>query len=1245
MGAGDSTGRNPPKLANLTQKNIYNINPNFADFIVLKSLLNPNGSTYLIDTQADISVIKASSICRNFNWKQNINTYDIINIKGITHDSIRSFGTISINFRINNGTLPCTFHVVPDNFNIPSDGILGKDFLKNYKCHIDYYNMNLIINTFNDTISIPILEAPGNKLILPPRCEVIRSFSLTNEEPCLIIDQEIYPGVFIPKTIVASKNPLIRVMNTTNHIQSIPKNTTLRSEPLSNYSVYKIIEVPAKADRVEKLMKQISKNLGLGGDKLKELCKTYSDIFYVEGDKMTTNNFYQQKLRIKDDSPVYVKNYRLPHSQKNEIREQVNKLLEQDLIEPSQSEYNSPVILVPKKGNSSKWRMCIDFRLVNKKLIADKYPLPRMEEILDRLGRAKLFSVLDLHSGFHQVPLHSDSRDITSFSTEEGFFRWKVLPFGLNVSPNSFSRMMAIAFSGAPPLTCFLYMDDIIVMGCSEMHHFKNLKEVFEICRRFNLKLNPEKCQFFRSEVTYLGHTCSDKGIMPDGSKTEVVGNYPQPQNKDETRRFVAFMNYYRRFIPNFAKLAKPLNALSRKKVSFIWTAECEESFQKLKNSLINPPILKYPDFCRQFTLIVDASQFAVGATLTQEYGGMDLPVSFASRSLTKGEINKSTIEKELAAIHFAVQHYRPYIYGTHFKIKTDHRPLTYLFSLRNPSSKLTRMRLDLEEYNYTIEYIKGTSNVVADALSRITSNELRAINKNVATIAKVETRAMTRKKMNDINNSTQENNKQNEQLRTKMKENNIDVKAYDDKNDFKLPRLIFKVDKMELKVFLKRKCLIKIDKNYMLDKLASNYNDLRAVTKEMVLELFLKSLEKEADSQKMRKVQLFNDDEIFKMFSKNELKNKCNEVLQKTKIAIVKRPKNVATKEDQLDLLRTYHNNPIFGGHTGQRRLYSKLRSEYFWKNMAKDVSKFVRNCDHCNKNKPSNRTIEPMILTETPQKPFDTLIIDTIGPFKESENHNKYAVTLICNLTKYLVTVPIPNKEARTIANAIVDNCFLIYGPMTNILSDRGTEYVNKIMQEVCQLLQIKHTTSTAYHHETLGSIERNHRVLNEYLRTYVNKTHDNWDLYLKYFTYCYNTTPHTAFQFKYCPFELVFGKTPRGHEFLNNNRIEPVYNYDNYATEVKFKLQTSNELAKRFLELAKIESKNYYDRKVNKIDLKINDEVLITNENREKLDPLYKGPYTVKSLDGANAVLIDMHKKTEIKIHKNRLIKYRK
>lgn len=338
---------------------------------------------------------------------------------------------------------------------------------------------------------------------------------------------------------------------------------------------------------------------------------------------MTTNKFYTQKLRTKTDDPVYVRNYRLPKTQKDEIDRQVSKLLEDDLIEPSTSSCNSPLILVPKKSlnGEKKWRMCVDYRMLNKNLVADKFPLPRIDEILDSLGRAKHFSILNLFAGFWQIPIEPDSWEMTAFSTDRGAYQWKVLPFGINVAPNSFSRMMALAFSGLPPENAFIYMDDLIVIGTLVKNHLINLENVFKTCRKYNLKLNPEKCEFFRPEVTFLEHSCTEHGIKTDSKKIEAIEKYPRPHDKESTKRFTVFANYYRRFVRNFAELVRPLNRLTRKKAVFEWMPECEDAFNRVRDILKSNHVLAYPDFDKEFIVTVDASTFACGAVLSQMHG------------------------------------------------------------------------------------------------------------------------------------------------------------------------------------------------------------------------------------------------------------------------------------------------------------------------------------------------------------------------------------------------------------------------------------------------------------------------------------------------------------------------------------------------------------------------------------------------------------------------------------------------
>lgn len=398
-----------------------------------------------------------------------------------------------------------------------------------------------------------------------------------------------------------------------------------------------------------------------------------------------------------------------------------------------------------------------------------------------------------------------------------------------------------------------------------------------------------------------------------------------------------------------------------------------------------------------------------------------------------------------------------------------------------------------------------------------------------------------------------------------------------------------------------------------------------------------LHAIESKANRLKIDKVQLSLNDNIFTEFSVIDFKNKARNELKRMKIALTPSVTYVSDREYVLKLLQKYHDDPMHGGHAGVKRLYKKLRLNYFWPGMLTDISNFVKSCEFCQTNKTMPGNKEKMSMTPTPQRAFDMVLVDTIGPLPKSNNGNTYAVTLICDLTKYLVTIPLPDKRAVVIAKAMVDNFILTYGPMKQLLSDRGSEYVNSIIDDLCKLLNIENKTSTPYHHRTLGTVERSHRTFNEYLRSYVNEYKTDWDDWLKYFTYCYNTTPSVAIA-DYSPYQLVFSKTPVVYDCLNSGKVDPVYNLDDYHKEVKFRLQTANQIARKFLEKSKLKRKTSYDIAAKPQDnIALDDLVLIRKNNRHKLDPLFKGPFKVKEIINPN-IRIEDDKGKERLIHKD-------
>jgi lipoate-protein ligase A len=753
------------------------------------------------------------------------------------------------------------------------------------------------------------------------------------------------------------------------------------------------------------------------------MCAKFSDVFHLPNDKLTTTNVYKQKIHLKPHtSPVFKKPYRIPHSQKQELNNQINKLLHDGIIEPTQSEWSSPVLLVPKKskeGEGKKWRLVIDYRQLNNHIQDDKFPLPNITEILDSLSGSIYFSHLDLFSGYYQVLLDEESRKYTAFCS--GTYQLTRLPQGLKVSPGSFSRMITVAMSGLNYEKCFVYLDDLIVFGRNLADHNKNLMDVFYRLRKVNLKLNPEKCDFLKKEILYLGHVVSEKGILPDPDKLKVLNEYPVPKNIDEVKRFVAFANYYRKFIPNFAEKAHPLNKLSRKNVDFTWNEQCQKSFETLKESLITPPVLAYPDLSERnhFIIQTDASGYSIGAILANNDGR---PTAYTSRGLNKAELNYPTIQKELLAIVWAIKYFRPYLYGRRFTIQTDHRPLIYLFNLRDPSSRLLKFRLELEEYDFTVEYVKGKDNAAADALSRIkiTSEELKEMHRSVINV-------MTRSMYKQIA-------KQN------SSSSSIDLSSNNVRSD--QPKVIELSKRPSNSVELLFSTSQELSKKGLQDEVKHKSKTLCYMPSKMIIYINSNAQSQISRAEFVRELETFcktcQVDEICIVKCKDNyvFVDKLAKEISKTKdwtgppLCIIKDIIRITEKDDKRVILIDFHLLPT-SGHAGARRMINNIKKYYFWSGLERDVKTFVERCTTCKKQKYTCHTKEPMVITTTANSAFDKIYLDLVGPLDKDSYSYSYILTLQCELSKYVEAYPLVSKTTAEVAKALVNNFILRYDP----------------------------------------------------------------------------------------------------------------------------------------------------------------------------------------------------------------------
>lgn len=424
-------------------------------------------------------------------------------------------------------------------------------------------------------------------------------------------------------------------------------------------------------------------------------------------------------IRLKQGIEPIKQRYRPRNPAMQQIIDNEIAAMERDgVIEPSHSPWNSPIVLTKKKDGG--YRFCIDFREVNKVSEPDAYPLPQITATLDKLRGARYLTTLDLKQGYWQVPLSPASRPITAFTVPgRGLRQFRVMPFGLHAAPATFQRLLDHVLGPELEPYVFVYLDDIIIVNRTFEEHLQTLEEVFRRLRGARLRINTEKCQFCRTSLKYLGHVVDQQGIRTDPAKTSAVANWPTPTTIRQIRRFLGMASWYRRFVENFSTIAAPLTRLTRKNVRWTWGAKEDTAFQTLKQALISVPVLACPDFTKKFILQTDASNEGLGAVLTQNFEEGERVIAYASRTLNQAERNYSATELECLAVVWGIHRMRDYLEGYTFTVLTDHQSLRWLQKMESPSGRLGRWRFQLQQYNFDIRYRKGSSNQVADALSR----------------------------------------------------------------------------------------------------------------------------------------------------------------------------------------------------------------------------------------------------------------------------------------------------------------------------------------------------------------------------------------------------------------------------------------------------------------------------------------------------------------------------------------------
>jgi transposase InsO family protein len=430
---------------------------------------------------------------------------------------------------------------------------------------------------------------------------------------------------------------------------------------------------------------------------------------------------FKPRIELTTSEPINTPQFPVPYKMREHMEKMVRGFEDQGIVEKSKSPFNSPTFLVPKKDGG--YRLVVDFRRLNQYVVTDPFPLPRIAQIIESLGKAKYFSVIDLLWGFYNLELDPRDKEKTAFSTFEGHYQFVRMPMGFKNSPSVFQRLMTIVLSGCLGRYAFIYLDDLLVFSSTAKDHVKHLEDIFARLSQANLKVKFSKTQLFSTEIEYLGFLVGRDGVKVNPRKVSAIANFPEPKNVKGVQSFLGLVNYFRTFVVSFSERARPLYELLKDDSPWKWTEQEDKAFNDLKQCMIEAPVLALPNFEDPFILTTDASGYAVGAILTQVQKGKEVLIACASRTLKESEQRYSNVDREMLAVVYGVLHHKSYLWGNKFTIRTDNSAITHLNrQVRSDNTRALRWYMLLGEYTYTLEHRKASLIAHADALSRYPS-------------------------------------------------------------------------------------------------------------------------------------------------------------------------------------------------------------------------------------------------------------------------------------------------------------------------------------------------------------------------------------------------------------------------------------------------------------------------------------------------------------------------------------------
>lgn len=873
-------------------------------------------------------------------------------------------------------------------------------------------------------------------------------------------------------------------------------------------------------------------------------------------------------------------------------RQQEEELLEMGVIEMADSPtpWASAVHLAKKKNG--EFRFTIDLKHVKDLIVADAYKLPRTDDLLDALLGSRYFTTLDLKSGFWQFPIHPESRGLTAFHGEDGkMYQFTRLVQGMKTSSAEFQRRIDLILTGLTYDVCLTYIDDVIIYTATFDEHIRALRKVLMRLAEANMTLNLPKCRFAARSVAYLGYRVSEHGIHTDARLTDKVKDLKGPLSAEEARSLLGLTVHFRRFIYAYSDVCEPIrnavNQAARTLHPLKWTPECEEALAVLKEALVTSPVMAIPDPSRPYRLYTDASGYAIGCTLTQlDDNGVERVVLYDSLALQREQRAWNTTEKEAYAVVHYVQKLQRYLdNGLDFLVFTDHSALVTILKNPKDKGKLLRWSLSLLPFanHMLIQHWPGKDQV-ADFFSRHPSyRELAKL--------KISPSRLVLTPMSDEEISSAGN----------LIPNALAVRFANKTFETNMIQETTKLMKMQLEDPFT---------SALYQAVMSQTQECDRAIEQKIRDRVNHTLRK--DGERFR----IGTDAVLKRFNDKDI------------------AETVVPEGLQLFVLASIHDSPL-GGHLASDKMISKLKDRFWWPRMATDVEDWNRACHLCQMHKTKRRHQRGKLQTMTAYEPFALTSMDLIGPLPETARGNKYLLVWTDHHTRWVEAIAIPDKSAMTVAKAFHENIVTRYGPPFVVMSDRGSEFLNKIFNEYNLLMGTARFTSSPYHPETDGMVERFNATLISMMAPFVCYAQNDWDSYVSAACFAYRTAVHATSKFS--PYKLMFGwesRQPMDVVFSNEPKSVPL-------EEWMDRIHDTRIVAARNTVSAQAKTKERVDKNRSDTTFKVGDLVRARvlagirrdpNGTREferdrsiKLAWKFRGPFKIESLDGHQAKLV--------------------